>query len=92
MEKSQNRESVTIWCMLSASGDEGTQAQFETMNAEQYCDILSKRVIPFFKLSEHQRKLFQQDRAPPRYSLAARNLLNSHLPNRWTPRTHRVVL
>ena len=58
--------------MLSASGVEDSHVEFETMNEERYCDILSKQLIPFFKLSEHQRKLFQQDGAPPHYRLAAR--------------------
>lgn len=58
-KKNNNRESITIRWMLNV---EAFRIQFETMNVERYCDILSKQVIPNFKLSEHQRKLFQHNK------------------------------
>ena len=86
MEKFQNRESVTIWCMVSDSGIESFNISFETMNSDRYCQILENKVIPYFQRPENQRKFFQQDGAPPHFSLAARDLLNHHLPRRWIGR------
>lgn len=86
LEKSNNRESVTVWCMLSVEGVEAFDINFATMNGERYCQILEEKVLPFFSQARNRSKLYQHDGAPPHYSIKARQLLDAHLPKRWIGR------
>ena len=43
-------------------------------------------MIPHLHSRENRRQFFQQDGAPPHFSLAAGGLLNHHLPRRWIGR------
>ena len=84
--KFKDHQSVTVWCMVSSSGVVDYNINFQTMNSERYCHVLNEKVIPFFKQRRHLTKIYQQDGAPPHYSLAAREILNRYLPDRWIGR------
>ena len=47
-ERFQDRQSVTVWCMLSSTGVIDYNIDFQTMNGERYCQVLQDKVIPFF--------------------------------------------
>lgn len=86
VEKLQNRESVTVWCMVSSTAVVDYDINFTTMNSERYCTVLREKVIPFVKQRRHSNKHYQQDGAPPHYSCAAREILNNEIPDRWIGR------
>ena len=85
-ERFQDRQSVTVWCMLSSTGVIDYNIDFQTMNGERYCQVLQDKVIPFFTQRRHSQKLYQQDGAPAHYSVAARKLLDDNMPGRWIGR------
>ena len=80
------RESVVVWCMVGISGLLAYDISFDTMNSDRYCTVLSEKVVPYFTQRRYKNKYYQQDGAPPHYSLAAREILDKHLTNRWIGR------
>ena len=56
----------------------------DTVNANDYCDMLNTWFLP--KLRNKTTAVFQQDGAPPHWSLATRALLNTTFPGRWIGR------
>jgi hypothetical protein len=80
------RGSVTVWAMIGWEGLLGLQILEETLNGDWYCQILNELVVPVMQSVEHGRCLFQQDGAPPHYAIAAREILDRELPNRWVGR------
>jgi hypothetical protein len=58
----------------------------ETLNGDRYCQIHNELVVPVMQSVDHERCLFQQDGAPPHYAIAAREILDRELPNRWVGR------
>ena len=86
IEKLQDRHAVTVWCMVDSTGVIAFDISTETMNSSRYCDVLEGKVFPYFRRRSNVNKFYQQDGAPPHYSCAARNLLNTNLPDRWVGR------
>ena len=77
---------MTVWCMISCTGLIDYDVDYQTMNGERYCQILQHKVIPFFTQRRHSQKLYQQDGAPPHYSISARKLLDDKMRGRWIGR------
>lgn len=84
LETSMGKDSLTVWAMIGHSGTLAFDIDPQTMNSDRYCLILNEKVFPYFR--RHSEMFYQQDGAPAHFSLAARNLLNIHLPNHWIGR------
>ena len=77
-------QSVTIWAMVSYRHGIIHHVFTGSVNGENYAHLLETVVFPF--LRRKRNCIYQQDGAPAHWSLAVRNLLNTHLPNRWIER------
>ena len=77
-------QSVTIWAMVSYRHCIIHHVFNGTVNGENYAHLLETVVLSFFR--RKRNCIYQQDGAPAHWSLAVRNLLNTHLPNRWIGR------
>lgn len=75
---------LTVWACVAYSGLVSFDISHETMNSDRYCNVLNDKVIPYF--SRHPEKLYQQDGAPPHYSINARAILDKQLAGRWIGR------
>ncbi|KAJ4432698.1 hypothetical protein ANN_21322 [Periplaneta americana] len=53
---------------------------------DRYCDILNEIVVPVMQNAENEHCLLQLDGAPPHYAIAAREIFNRDLQNRWVGR------
>ena len=62
-----------------------------TMNGERYNNILNTHVIPSLTQRKHRKKVFQQDSAPPHFSIQVRENLNESLKNRWIGRARPIA-
>lgn len=78
--------SLTVWACIGYSGLLLYDISSETMNGKRYSDLLLNQVVPYFSRGTGRTLLFQQDGAPPHYSLSARQILETHLSNRWIGR------
>lgn len=76
--------SLTVWACISFSGVVASDISRATMNADRYCAILNEKVVPYF--TQRRQMLFQQDGAPPHYSIQARQILNEQMANQWIGR------
>lgn len=76
--------SLTVWACISFSGVVASDISRATMNADRYCAILNEKVVPYF--TQRRQMLFQQDGAPPHYSIQARQILNGQMANQWIGR------
>jgi transposase len=74
---------VMVWCGLTSSGIIGPYFFDESVTGESYLAMLKEFLWPKIK---YKRMLFQQDGAPPHYSLAVRAWLNEKFPGRWLGR------
>ena len=77
-------QTVTVWAAIGYSGIISYDISFATMNSERYCQILRDKVVPYFQ--RNREKFFQQDGAPPHYSLEARRILDEEMPGQWIGR------
>lgn len=77
---------VNVWCGLLCNKVIGPFFFCEnTVNSQVYLDLLERFVFP--QLQEFQPNiLFQQDGAPPHWSLEVRQRLNNKFPDRWIGR------
>ena len=57
-----------------------------TVNSEAYLDILQNWLMELLFDGEQANFIFQQDRAPPHWSLIVRQYLNATLHSRWIKR------
>lgn len=78
--------SLTVWACIGFYGVISYDISRDTMNGERYVQVLNERVLPHFTNGAGRTRIFQQDGAPPHYSLAARQILNEHLDGRWIGR------
>ena len=60
-----------------------------TVNGETYLDMLEKWLMDNLSEEESDDFIFQQDGAPPHWSLRVRQFLNTTLPDRWIGRSGR---
>lgn len=75
---------LTVWAAIGYSGLIFYDISETTMNSERYCQILREKVVPYFQ--RNRDKHFQQDGAPPHYSVAARAILEDQMPGQWIGR------
>ena len=78
--------SLTVWAAISYNGVLSFDLSRHTMNSERYCQILREKVLPNMIRGACATWFFQQDGAPPHYSLEAREILSNGLPQRWIGR------
>lgn len=86
VEKLHDRRSVTVWAMIDHTGVLSYDISELTMNSDRYCNVLKQHVIPFLRRNENQSRFYQQDGAPPHYSIASRRILDENLTGRWIGR------
>lgn len=84
--KSAKTRSLTVWALVGYRGLIDFHIMAETMNSERYCNILNKKVVPFFTRPINDQMIYQHDGAPAHYSLDAREILDNSLGNRWIGR------
>ena len=85
-EVSRDSAKVTVWCALAIDRVIGPY-YFDERNVtgESYLNLLNNFFIPMLP-DLPSNIIFQQDGAPPHYSRAVRELLDSELPNSWIGR------
>ena len=86
LERERDSPKINVWCGLMHNQiiDPFIFAE-STITANIYLDMLKHYVVP--QLEEFQpRVVFQQDGAPPHWSLIVRDFLNETFPNRWIGR------
>lgn len=81
---------LTVWACISYNGLLLFDIRGTTMNSQWYCELLNEKVIPYFTRGIGRKMFFQQDGAPPHYSLEARRILNTDLSDRWIGRRGHV--
>ena len=79
-------QSLTVWMAISYHGVAAVDICIQTMTSERYCSILKEKVIPYLCTNSKRSWYFQQDGDPLHFSLAACQILNSNLPERWIGR------
>ena len=79
---------VTVFCAMSKKAVSGPFF-FEraTVNGETYLDMLENWLMDKLSEKESGDFIFQQDKAPPHWSLRVRQFLNIKLPDRWIGRS-----
>lgn len=77
---------LTVWACIGFSGILHYSISNQTMNSERYCEILRDKVVPYFNRGVGVNMFYQQDGASPHYSIAAREILNTSLADRWIGR------
>lgn len=86
-EYEDNTDKVNVWCAMSSDCIIGPYFFDQNVNANNYTNMLQSYFWPAIQKKRIASKImFQQDGAPPHYSLMARNWLNQHLPGRWIGR------
>ena len=90
LEHQRDSPKVTVFCAMSKKAVYGSFF-FEgaTVNGETYLDMLEKWLMDNLSEEESDDFIFQQDGAPPHWSLRVRQFLNTTLPDRWTGRSER---
>ena len=78
--------SLTVWACIGYYGVIGFDISRQTMTGERYLEVLREKVLPNFSHGIGRSRLFQQDGAPPHYSLRVRQFLNENLDGRWIGR------
>lgn len=76
--------SVTVWAMITFNYGILHHVFEGTVNQHNYTDMLIEKVVPFIR--PKRSLLYQQDGAPAHFSLRARDVLNTSLPQRWIGR------
>lgn len=85
-EVARDSEKVTVWCAMSANQVFGPY-YFDSpiVTGESYKQLLTNYFLPMLP-SLPPDAIFQQDGAPPHYSLEVRQLLDEKLPDSWIGR------
>lgn len=79
--------SVTVWASMSINGIIGPYFFDGTVDGNNYENMLANYLIPTLKRRRIcSSTVFQQDGAPPHWSLRVRNLLNQTFKDRWIGR------
>ena len=87
LEKQNKQPGVTVWGAISTRGVIGHVFFDGTVNGENYLEMLRNFLLPALQARNDFAELyFQQDGAPPHYSLAVRAFLNQEFPQRWIGR------
>lgn len=90
IEYVRNSPKLNVWCGLMHDKLIGPFFFVEqTITGNVYFDMLEQYVFPQLEQIENENNvelLFQQDGAPPHFSLQVRGILNEKFPNRWIGR------
>lgn len=88
LEHQRDSPKVTVFCAMSKKAVYGPFF-FEraTVNGETYLDMLENWLMDKLSEKESGDFIFQQDGAPPHWSLRVRQFLNTTLPDRWIGRS-----
>lgn len=86
--KSQlNKPGVTVWAGISSSGIMGPIFFEGIVTGAIYLNALRNTIVPQLQLrDDFQTLYFQQDGAPPHFSLAVRNYLDEIFKQKWIGR------
>lgn len=86
----QNPQKVNVWCGMIGGHTIGPFFIEGNLDGESYLALLQTQIIPaiqnLFPGEDFQRVWFQQDGAPPHYSLIVREYLHATFPNRLIAR------
>lgn len=89
----QHRWSLNVWCGIVDGQVIGPYFFDGTVTGQSYLQLL-QNVLPVLlenvPLNTRRRMWFQQDGAPPHFSLIVRNYLNVLFPRRWIGRSGHV--
>jgi hypothetical protein len=79
---------VNVWCAMSKSQLVGPFFfEDDAVNGKNYLLMLQTFFIPEVrKLHKFHSIIFQQDGAPPHFSIDVRQYLDNHFPDRWIER------
>lgn len=88
-DRTQHPQKLNVWAGLYRNQIVGPFFIDGTLNGEKYLQLLTGQIIP--RIQELAGEVFdnvwfQQDGAPPHYSLTVRNHLDNTFPNRWIGR------
>ena len=86
----QTPQKVNVWCGMVGDNIIGPFFIQGNLNGERYLELLQTEIVPaiqnLFPGEEFGEVWFQQDGAPPHYSVIVRDYLNVTFPNRWIGR------
>ena len=84
-ELERNSPKLNVFCAMNGSEVIGLYFfSRDTVNGDDYVNMLRNWLVP--RLSDSETAIFQQDGAPPHWSLNTRGFLNETFPNRWIGR------
>lgn len=89
---SQTPEKLNVWSGILGNTVIGPFFIEGNLNGEKYLDLLVNDIVPAMRVAAAAQNIpwtdvyFQQDGAPPHYSLLVRAYLNTTFPNRWIGR------
>lgn len=87
MEVVQQGPGVMVWCGIINDSIIGPYFFDGSVNGERYLVMLQQYLWPIVSQMENNNQIFfQQDGAQPHYTLAVRQFLDSHFPQRWLGR------
>lgn len=88
IETVMNSPKVNVWCAMSKNRLIGPFFfEGDTVNGEKYLSMLQTFFIPEVKkLRKIRSIIFQQDGAPPHFSIEVRQFLHNHFSDRWIGR------
>ena len=87
LEIERNSPKVNVFCAVTERSVYGPFF-FEgpSITGQTYLEMLQTWLLPRLQAGEGNDYIFQQDGAPPHWSLNVREFLNTNLPNRWIGR------
>ena len=81
---------VNVWCGIIGGHVISPFFINGNVNGESFLQLLQQQIIPaireIFPVELFERVYFQQDGAPPHYSVVVRNYLDQVFPQRWIGR------
>lgn len=87
LEKAVNLPGITVWGAISSDGLIGPFFFENTVTGASYLEMLQDKLWPVIsQRPDIDTVHFQQDGAPPHYSLIVRNWLDQHFTDRWMGR------
>lgn len=90
LEHERDSPKVNVFCAVSKRGVYGPFFFEEaTITGESYLNMLEDWLMAQLEEAESDDFIFQQDGAPPHWSLRVRQFLNTRLPGRWIGRSGR---
>lgn len=86
-EIERNSPKVNVFCAVTERSVYGPFFfEWPSVTGDTYLDMLQNWLLPRLQANERDDYIFQQDGAPPHWSLKVRDFLNTNLPDRWIGR------